>query len=91
VQTQLTPDTYFRMLCVRMLLSLAVLNCIHPRTWGQVTFSKDWNAGKRSPADLQCNAILKSAEEFCKVLVVSCTRNSRAETAFLRVALLNNL
>ncbi|XP_069681112.1 adipokinetic hormone/corazonin-related peptide-like [Periplaneta americana] len=57
-----------RALC--WLLFLAVLSCLHPRALAQVTFSRDWNAGKRSPPpDMQCGAALKAVDQICKVLV----------------------
>jgi hypothetical protein len=58
------------------LLFLAVLSCLHSRMTGQVTFSKDWTIGKRSPSDLECNNAGKSADEICKLFVVSCLHNS---------------
>ncbi|KDR22999.1 uncharacterized protein LOC110841349 isoform X2 [Zootermopsis nevadensis] len=72
-----------RRLCGRALLLVAVLNCLHFRTWGQVTFSRDWNAGKRSPADLQCSAIIKSADEFCRVLIEEFRQLAACETKSL--------
>ncbi|XP_033608265.1 uncharacterized protein LOC117282493 [Cryptotermes secundus] len=58
-----------RALCERALLFLAVLSCLHSRMSGQVTFSKDWTIGKRSPPDPQCNPAVKSADEICKLFV----------------------
>ncbi|PSN47678.1 hypothetical protein C0J52_18683 [Blattella germanica] len=53
-----------------IVLFLTILSCLSYRTLGQVTFSRDWNAGKRSgPPDLQCNSVLKSVDEICKVMV----------------------
>lgn len=68
----LSQSSCFRALCERALLFLAVLSCLHSRMSGQVTFSKDWTIGKRSPPDHQCNPAVESADEICKLFVVSC-------------------
>ncbi|GLV44031.1 hypothetical protein CBL_12673 [Carabus blaptoides fortunei] len=37
----------------------------------QVTFSRDWNAGKRNMESPECRSNIKSATAMCHMLIVS--------------------
>ncbi|KAJ9599976.1 hypothetical protein L9F63_009738, partial [Diploptera punctata] len=67
-----------------VLLFLTILNCLSLGTRGQVTFSRDWNAGKRSGStDIQCSAVLKSVDEICRVMVEEFRQLAACETRSL--------
>lgn len=62
---------------VVLLITGAVLASLIENIDAQVTFSRDWNAGKRGPllqqetATNDCRASVRSAAALCRMLLVS--------------------